>query len=129
MTDDLEYISHFIAKAVESVETAKNIPNPDFAVSRAYYGMFYAAQAVLLSKRLQYRKHSAVIASFNKEFVKTGIFPKEMSRMLDKAFDFRKQGDYSIIPVEPEQAESVIAGAEQFVDTIREFLKKEGFLR
>jgi uncharacterized protein (UPF0332 family) len=33
----------------------------DFAISRAYYSMFYIAEAFLLGERLAYSKHSAVI--------------------------------------------------------------------
>lgn len=128
MTDNHEYIEHFIRKANDSIETAKNISNPDFAVSRAYYGMFYAAEAALLTRGLQFKKHSSVIGSFNKEFVREGIFSKEMSRLLEKAFDFRMQGDYSIIPIDPEKARAVIEGAADFVRMIQEYLKKEGFL-
>ncbi len=35
-----------------------------FAASRAYYAMFYAAQALLLSLGLSFSKHSGVIAAF-----------------------------------------------------------------
>lgn len=44
----------------------------DFAVSRAYYTMFYGAEALLLGRGLSFSKHSAVTAPFGKELVKTG---------------------------------------------------------
>jgi len=97
-------------------------------VSRAYYGMFYAAEAVLITKGLQYAKHTAVISNFNKEFVKAGVFPKEMSRLLEKAFRYRTQGDYGMVPVAEDEARAVFAGAEEFVAEIKAFLKKEGYL-
>ena len=37
----------------------------DFAVSRAYYAMFYAAQALLLTRNIRRTKHSGMIAAFN----------------------------------------------------------------
>ena len=43
------------------------------AANRIYYAAFYAAQAALLTKKLQFSKHSAVITFFDKEFVKTPI--------------------------------------------------------
>jgi len=52
MTENREYVAHFIRKADESIETARKIDVPDFAVSRAYYGVFYAAEAALLAKGL-----------------------------------------------------------------------------
>lgn len=36
---------------------------PDFAAGRAYYGMFYAAEALFLSRNLSFSKHSAVIVA------------------------------------------------------------------
>ena len=44
----------------------------DFAASRAYYAMFYLAEALLLSQGLSFSKHSAVIAGFGEHFVKRG---------------------------------------------------------
>ena len=35
-----------------------------FAASRAYYAMFYAAEALLQSRGLAFSKHSAVHAAF-----------------------------------------------------------------
>lgn len=42
----------------------------DFAASRAYYSLFYTAEALLLSRGLSFLSHSAVIANFGKEFIK-----------------------------------------------------------
>lgn len=44
----------------------------DFSISRMYYVMFYCAEALLLTKDLKFSKHSAVIAAFGRDFVKTG---------------------------------------------------------
>jgi len=57
--------------------------------NRLYYAAFYAAVAALLTKRLEYSKHSAVIAFFDREFIRTGILPKEFSRALHRAFNER----------------------------------------
>lgn len=130
MTVD-ESIKFLAGKADESLEVARDIlksGHPDFAVSRAYYGMFYAAEAVLITKGLQYAKHSAVISNFNKEFVKAGVFPKEMPRRLEKAFRFRTQGDYGMVPVEEDEAKAVLSGAVEFVEEIETFPKREGYL-
>jgi len=70
-----------ITKAESSLDVAKrNFQEGyyDFASSRAYYAVFYAIQAALLTKGLSFSKHSSTIGAFNKHFVKTGIFPKEL---------------------------------------------------
>ena len=39
---------------------------PDFAASRIYYAMFYAAQALLLDRGLSFSSHAAVMAAFGR---------------------------------------------------------------
>jgi len=46
----------------------------DSSVSRSYYAMFYATEAVLLTKGLKFTSHRSVISLFGQHFVKTGIF-------------------------------------------------------
>jgi len=40
--------------------------------NRLYYACFYSVVAALLTRRLQYSKHAAVIAFFDKEFIRSG---------------------------------------------------------
>jgi len=64
------------------------------SVSRTYYAMFYCAQAMLLTKNLSFSSLKGIIFAFGEHFVKTGIFPKEMGRELNRAFEKRQLGDY-----------------------------------
>ena len=62
-------------KAQESLNAAKLLKNNyyfDYAVSRAYYAMFYIAEAYLEGENQQFSSHAAVISSFGKNFAKTG---------------------------------------------------------
>ena len=52
----------------------------DFAVSRAYYAMFYVAEALLLGQGLSFSKHSAVLAAFGKRLTKPGIVSPEFHK-------------------------------------------------
>ena len=47
------------------------------SVSRAYYAMFYAAEAALLTRDLSFSSHKGVISAFGEHFVKTDIFPRD----------------------------------------------------
>lgn len=50
-----------LRKAQDSVRAAKLLASQgfyDFAASRAYYAMFYVAEAILLSQGLSFSKHS-----------------------------------------------------------------------
>jgi uncharacterized protein (UPF0332 family) len=95
----------------------------DFAVSRAYYAMFYAAQALLLKKGLSFSKHSAVISVFGREFVKSGEVALDLHRFLIEASDSRKVSDYDIAgKIERQDAQVHINRARQFLQSIAQLL-------
>jgi len=52
--------------------------------------MFYAAEAVLLTRQLSFFSHRGVIAAFGEHFVKTAIFPRELGREFNRAFEKRQ---------------------------------------
>ena len=88
-----------------------------FAASRAYYTMFYIAEAFLLGQRLAFSRHSAVHAAFGEHFVKTGVVPSEFHRYLIRGMEVRHAGDYGRggITVTPQEASQQIAHAEEFL--------------
>ena len=52
-----------LAKASRAIDAAKLLlqaGDADFAAGRAYYVMFYVAEALLAEKGRQFRRHSAV---------------------------------------------------------------------
>jgi len=53
------------------------------AINRAYYAIFYAANALLAIEGLSRSKHSGVIAAFRERFVKPGLIEVEYSRIYD----------------------------------------------
>lgn len=92
----------------------------DYAASRAYYAAFYAATALLLTEGLEFRKHSAVIASIHQHFVKTGRLDEEYGKNLNWLFELRGTGDYGVTKHVPlEQAEKAIEAASAFVKAAR----------
>ncbi len=112
--------SALIRKAEESLQAAKLLAGKEhwgFAASRAYYTMFYVAEALLLEERLEYSKHSAVIAAFGERFAKTGRMPPEFHRMMIEVQDSRNAGDYDIHPgVTSATAAAQITNAEKFLE-------------
>jgi uncharacterized protein (UPF0332 family) len=87
-----------LVKAQQSLEAARVMEERgyhDFAASRAYYTMFYLAEALLLGLGLTFSKHSAVIAAFGERFAKPGIVPSELHRYLTDGQDTRNAADYS----------------------------------
>lgn len=115
-----------LEKAARSVHAAKILldeGDADFAVSRAYYGMFYAAEAVLLSKGLRFQRHGSVHAAFGEHFVKTGLLDAKLHRWLLDAFDQRILGDYGTeAAMTVEDVKQVIDHAEVFINEARQYL-------
>ena len=52
------------------------------ALNRAYYSIFHGMRAVNALDGFDSSKHSGVIAHFNQNYVKEGIFPKETSKII-----------------------------------------------
>ncbi len=123
-------INGLIDKARESLTAARQMldaGHAGFAASRAYYAMFYAAQAALLCKDLQFGKHSAVLAHFNKTFVKQGVFSPERFKEFRNAFDLRAQGDYGLEPIPFEEVEGLLSQAQNFIGDVVEYLCETGY--
>jgi uncharacterized protein (UPF0332 family) len=98
------------------------------AVSRAYYAIFYAASAVLLTQGLTRHKHSAVLATFRQYFVKPGLIETRFSDTFGEAFELRQAIDYDmLITTEHEQAVAILANAREFVARMGDFVKAEGY--
>ncbi|WP_030008082.1 HEPN domain-containing protein [Picosynechococcus sp. NKBG042902] len=98
------------------------------SINRSYYAMFYALLGLLATKGLGTSKHSGIISLFDREFVKTGIFRKELSKSLHRAFDERQANDYGEM-LEPDLslAEQLFQQAQVFVAEIKQQLAKVGF--
>lgn len=95
----------------------------DFASSKAYYAVFHFVQAILLSKRLSFSKHSAVISAFNQHFIKSGIFDKRFSALIERLFKHRQIGDYAYLSgIEREEAQDDLRIAEDMVAAIEKYL-------
>jgi uncharacterized protein (UPF0332 family) len=65
-----------------------------FAASRAYYTMFYIAEAFLLGQGLAFSRHSGVHAPFGEHFVKTSVVAPPFYRYLIRGMEVRHAGDY-----------------------------------
>lgn len=89
---------------------------PDFAASRAYYAMFYVAEALLAHRGQSFSSHSSVISAFGREFAKPARMDPKFHRWLIAAQDFRNVGDYGVeAHVSREQAELVCDWSEEFI--------------
>ena len=92
-----ELISYRIERAKETIDEAEQmvkIGHWNTCVNRLYYACFYATNALLLSKNYSSSKHTGVRSMFNRHFVRTGIIPKNLGKLYNLLFEYRKQSDY-----------------------------------
>jgi len=83
----LPRIKQLASLAEQALGTAQgNLASGDFraAVNRAYYAVFYAASAMLLTRGVERRKHSGVIGAFREHFVKTGLIDPSTATSMAK---------------------------------------------
>jgi uncharacterized protein (UPF0332 family) len=96
----------------------------DDAVSRAYYAMFYAAKAALLSEGLELRRHSSAVTKFRERFVVTGRVDAEYLRYLGRAQSARERSDYApFAPLSKDGTEEILIIASAFIGKIKDLLK------
>ncbi|AMM54515.1 HEPN domain-containing protein [Pyrococcus kukulkanii] len=94
-----------------------------FAISSAYYSMFYCARALLLSKGVNPKSHAGVHAQLGKEFVKTKVLPAKLYTAYSKALNMRHTADYDVfVEYTEEDARDVLKGAEEFLKFTKEYL-------
>ena len=129
MRDLLRYRMSQANDSLREASILRNADAPRGAVNRAYYAMFYALLALLATKQLGTSRHSGAISLFDREFVKTGVFPPELSKALHLAFDRRQTHDYGeMIDLDAETSDEAIADATKFVDAVRQYLNTQGML-
>lgn len=117
-----------IDTARETLNVAKEcLENKHYkdSINRSYYASFYAARAVLALERIDFKRHKDVIAYFNKNYVATGIFEKDMGRKLSRLQQKREQSDYDdFFIASKEEAQKQYNNAENIISSIIEYLRK-----
>ena len=121
-----DLITAQIEKSREKLDAAKTLLRESFiddAISRAYYSMFHAASAVLLSEGITVESHSALKTMFGLHLIKTGKIEKKYGQWLNKLKDERENGDYDIFTsFELEDAKNGVNEAEEFLNEMRKYL-------
>lgn len=123
-----DFAKYRLEKAKETLKSAKLLyDNNDFtgANNRAYYSIFYAIRAVLALERVDFKRHKDVIAYFNKNYIKTEIFPRKMGSKIAQAQNIREDSDYDD-EYEPSSEKTLqqIETANELIKMVKDFLEK-----
>jgi uncharacterized protein (UPF0332 family) len=113
---------------LDSIEVAEGILDmnkPDMAAGRAYYAMFYVAEALLYEKGLEFNTHGQVIGAYGKVFAKTNELDPKFHKSLRAGFDARISGDYDVdTNITKQFVADMIHQAREFLETAQDYLKK-----
>ena len=120
---------HRLQTAKDALKSAKILFAADEykgSNNRAYYAIFHAVNAVHALEGVGYKRHKDAIANFNKEYVKTEIFPRTMGRKIGEAEEIRHASDYDDFYIaSKEEAERQVSVAEEFLQIVEAYVKNK----
>ncbi len=126
-------INGYIEKAQKKLEVSKKLfGSGDYedAISRAYYAVFHAAQALLLTEGEHAETHKGVVTLFGLLFVRTGKFDRRFGKYLANLKDERESGDYEVFSyIDKETAEVSLTEAREFLEETKGYLRKLGAIQ
>ena len=106
-------------KAAEILLNAKEFRG---ANNRAYYGIYHAISAIHALDGNAYKRHKDALANFNKNYIKTEIFPRKLGRKIVEAEEIRHASDYDDFYIaSKEEAERQIAVAGEFIELVEKY--------
>lgn len=94
------------------------------ANNRAYYAIFHAISAMHALDGKAYKRHKDALGSFNREYVKTEIFPRGIGKKISRAEEIRHASDYDDFYIATrEKSEEQIETAEELIKMVEEYCK------
>jgi uncharacterized protein (UPF0332 family) len=93
------------------------------AINRAYYAIFYTAEALLNEKDLRFGKHGTVHGAFAQHYIKTKLFDEKFHKLLTGTFRRRMLGDYDeVVQFKADEVNGTITGAWEFLQAAKAYL-------
>ena len=121
-----ELSEYRIIQAKDYLQDARDLCNNESyksSINRSYYAPFCAIRSILAIEGVDFRRHKDVIAHFNKTYVKTEIFPRELGGRIADLQNIRDKCDYDDFYIaSKEKAQEQIETAESVVYYILTYL-------
>ena len=111
---------------LEEAEALFDINKFKGANNRAYYSIFHAIRAVLALEQKDFKRHKDVLAYFNQHYIKTEIFPKNISRKISQAKSIREDSDYDDeYKPNAEETQNQIETARELISLVEKYLESK----
>lgn len=124
-----DLVLHRIETAKSDIKSAQILLDAEeyrSSNNRAYYGIYHAISAIHALDGNAYKKHKDALANFNKEYVKTNIFPRAIGRRISEAAEIRHASDYDDFYIATKaEAEEQIATAMELLRLVRNYCKEK----
>lgn len=99
------------------------------AISRAYYGVFHLARALLFTLGLEARSHGGLVHLISAHLVRSGDFPPEMVHIFSRLQRLREDADYqTAMRFDEDTAKEALQYFLDFQAKTESFLRTKGFL-
>lgn len=124
-----DLVLHRIETAKSDIKSAQILLDAEeyrSSNNRAYYGIYHAISAIHALDGNAYKKHKDALANFNKEYVKTDIFPRTIGRRISEAAEIRHASDYDDFYIATKaEAEEQIATAMELLRLVQNYCKEK----
>lgn len=125
--DEIETLSRYrLNQAKENLEEAEVLFNNNKykgASNRAYYSIFHSIKAILALEQVDFKKHSSVIAYFNKEYIAKNIFSRDLGKRVSEARFYREKSDYvDFYIVTKEECKDQLETAKIMIDNAERYI-------
>lgn len=122
-----DMVMHRIRVAKEDLETARILVDASQyrgANNRAYYAIYHAIDAVLAIEGKAFKRHKDTLGYFNKYYVATNIFPRDLGRRVVKAEEIRHASDYDTFYIASKEVTlQQVETAEQLIDLVCDYFE------
>lgn len=122
-------VGYRLERAEESLQAANILVKSHLlipAMNRVYYAMFYAVQALLAYDDVSFSKHGQVKGYFNREYIKTGIFPVAFGKRYNTVFEYRQKFDYvDLITPDEDAVRDYLHEATAFIQQLHDYILQQ----
>ena len=130
MSEPLEsLIQYRLERAQESLDDARLLADAESwntCVNRLYYSCFYAVSALLVRDGLSSSRHTGIRGLFNRNYVRTGVVPRDLARLYNDLFERRQESDYAdFVRFQADQVRPWIPQTERFLAHVTSLLSPE----
>ena len=96
------------------------------SLNRTYYSCFHSMCACLCEQQTDHSSHRHVMIKFREHYIRSSIFEKKMSDIIELLSTSRNRSDYDVMfSANHPLAHECITAAEAFYNNVNEYLKEQ----